>query len=435
MRAPLEWLPSPLRPRRLWNGLLALVAAAAVLAHSAPLRALPTTAEPAPSVALVTIAPGTLYWERFGHNAILIQGGGPGGALLYNFGFFDFAQENFFGNFLRGRMLYRLVVTDPLTDFAAYQAAGRSVWVQELALQPAAAAALARDLAERALPENAEYRYDYYANNCSTRVRDALDFAVHGALRAQSIGRGRGETYRSLSLAYAAPEPWLALGIDLGLGPAADLPISFWEEAFLPMRLRDLVAELKQPEADGRVLPLVRSEYQAVVGRPWPGLPSTPYLALGFGFGGLMFAALVWFGLARPLRFGRRLAAGCAALSSLLIGLVGCGLIGLWCCTDHAIAWANANLVLFNPLALGLVLPLWRLGGNEPRACRPIASGMAALILIGVGLLLLAGAAKFSPQVQSHWFALLIPWHLMVWAALRAAWPLPTAAQPDLGKL
>lgn len=417
MRAAAEQTVPRRWPRRLCGLLALLLLPSWALAQPLPAGADPLAADRGLRVALVTIAPGALYWERFGHNAILIDDRERGQSLLYNFGYFDFDQANFFLNFIRGRMLYRLAATDPRADLAGYRDEGRSVWVQELALEAAAARALATALAEHARPEHAEYRYDYYANNCSTKVRDALDGALHGALRAQSIGRGRGETYRSLSLAYAAPEPWLALGIDLGLGPAADRRISFWEEAFLPMRLRDLVGELQLPGADGEPRPLVRSQVQAVAGTPWLGEPLAPRREWRFALLGLALAMLPWFGLRAGAGRWRNAAAAGSALMSLLLGLAGLGLFGLWCCTDHEIAWANANLAVFSPLSLALVWPLWRLRRRDHRPGR-LAVWTARLILAGVAAVIVLAMLKFNLQRQTDWLALLVPWHLAVWARL-----------------
>ena len=99
---------------------------------------------------------------------------------------------------------------------------------------PGAGAPPGRRLAENARPENARYRYDYYTDNCATRVRDALDRALGGALRRQMEVRSRGDTYRSESVRLASPAPWMWLGFDIGLGPYGDRPLSRWEQAFLP---------------------------------------------------------------------------------------------------------------------------------------------------------------------------------------------------------
>jgi hypothetical protein len=371
-------------------------------------------------VALVTAAPGEIYWERFGHNAILIEDSISGDQRMYNFGWFDFGQENFMLNFVRGRMMYMLAATDPARDIANYRAEGRSVWLQELDLDAAQKLALARKLAWNAQPENAEYRYDYYVDNCSTRVRDALDDVLGGALKRDSLGRGRGETYRSLSLAYARPITWLTLGIHLGLGPAADRRINFWEEAFLPLRLRDLAAELKIENDQGVARPLVSATRTLYAGPLDDRLPARPAWFWRFLAVGVVVALMIGLGMRSRhagLRWG---AAATAAAIGLLIGLIALGLAGLWLGTDHEIAWRNANLWLFCPLTLLLIGPLWRLrrvDGSATAAARGIAAMVFAIALLVLGSVLL----KLNTQAQFDWLALLLPWHLMVWLSLSKA--------------
>lgn len=376
-------------------------------------------------VALVTAAPGAIYWERFGHNAILIENTISGDSRLYNFGWFDFEQENFMLNFARGRMQYMLAATDPLRDIAGYRADDRSVWLQELNLDAQQKATLAERLERSALPENANYRYDYYLNNCSTKVRDALDEVLDGALQKQSLGRGRGESYRSLSLAYARPIPWLAVGIHLGLGPAADRRVNFWEEAFLPLRLRDLVAETQVFDASGNARSLVIAERTLFAGARDDRVPAQPDWFWRFLTFGAVLAALVGFGLRSDQRALRWSAALLAAGCSFSFGLIGLALAGLWWGTDHQIAWQNANLWLFCPLTVVLAWPLWRL--RRPQARTTTAARVIAMVVLGIGLLVLASVVlKLNVQSQADWLALLLPWHLMVWLALAK----PNAATP-----
>src|SRR6185312_13549245 len=142
-------------------------------------------------VALVTFGPGEEIWERFGHNAILIRDRTTATQRLYNYGMFDFAQKNFFLNFARGRMLYRIAVDDPADEFPQYREEGRWIVEQDLNLTPAQRAKLRDYLDWNARPENAQYRYDYFTANCATRVRDALDAALGGAIHAQLIAPSR----------------------------------------------------------------------------------------------------------------------------------------------------------------------------------------------------------------------------------------------------
>lgn len=364
-------------------------------------------------IALVTAAPGDIYWQRFGHNALLVENTVTGDARMYNFGIFDFEQENFLLNFVQGRMLYRLAAFPPEVDLDNYASEGRSVWIQELNLSPEQRYAVAEMLGQNALPENAEYRYDYFAQNCSTKVRDVLDAVLEGDLKETMSARARGETYRSLAMAYAQPEPWLAVGIDLGIGPMADRKLSFWDEMFLPLRLRDLVREMRVRDEHGIEQPLVAREWTAFDGRLDDTVAPQPNRLWSFIVAGLVLAALAVQGGRAKSGVARRMIATLLALLMLALGLGGVVLAGLWAFTDHAIAYANLNLVLFSPLGLLLVRPLWRWRRPESvpgDLARWSAAIIATVALLGLAWMTLPG----TQQANAHWFALILPLQLVL---------------------
>lgn len=364
-------------------------------------------------IALVTAAPGEIYWQRFGHNALLVENTVTGDARMYNFGIFDFEQKNFLLNFARGRMLYRLAALPPEVDLDNYAAEGRSVWIQELNLRPDQRYAVAEMLGQNALPENAEYRYDYFAQNCSTKVRDVLDAVLEGDLKETMSARARGETERSLAMAYARPEPWLAVGIDLGIGPAADRKLSFWDEMFLPLRLRDLVREMRVRDEHGVEQPLVAREWTAVEGRLDDTVPLQPNWLWPLAIAGLALVAATVFTLRSRRGVVRTFGTLWLSLLMLALGLGGVVLGGLWAFTDHAIAYANLNLVLFSPLCLMLAWPLWRWRSPPARPgtrSRWIALLIVTIALLGLTWLTLPG----TQQANAHWFALILPMQLVL---------------------
>lgn len=367
---------------------------------------LPGLATAAPRIGVLTMEPGEIFWERFGHNAIVVDDPAGPGPLSYNFGFFDLDEPGFHWNFVRGRMEYRLEVLSLDHDLYGYEQSGRGVVVQWLDLAPGQAQSLAAALAMHARPENARYAYDYYTANCSTKVRDALDQALGGALKAQLSGRSQGNTFRSESVRLAAPAPWMAVGFHAGLAGYADRPLSRWEESFIPMRLRDALREVKLD--DGR--PLVASEESLLphrIGQPpveAPRLRGQAFLA------GLALAALVlWAGRHAP----RALAAGALAFW-LVAGLAGLTLAFLWLGTAHVAAHGNENLLLLSPLCLALLPGGWaRLRGREP------SRRFAPLLWVVAGGAAVAGFMKFLPflpQQNVEWVLLLLPLH---WALLR----------------
>ncbi len=369
-------------------------------------------------IALLTFGPGTQVWERFGHNAILVRHRDRGQSLLYNYGMFDFAQKNFYLNFARGKMLYRIDVDDPADEFPQYRTEGRWIVEQDLNLTPAQRRKLADYLAWNARPENAQYRYDYFTDNCATRVRDALDMALDGAIKTQTIGQSRGFTYRMDALRLMRPKPALMLGIDAGLGPFADQRLSYWQESFVPMQFMLYLRNVKVADVSGDLVPLVARESVIYPGN-LPPPPSYPpnwtWQALAIGIAaGLGLLALY---RQRTHGWARIVFAGSASLIALVCGVSGLVLLGLWTLTDHVAAWHNENILLLDPLCL-LLLPAWigsaRQHGLPSRFAQRVSTTIAALAI-------LAPALKLFPQMyqgNGFWIALLLPIHVALAASV-----------------
>ncbi|KAG0774979.1 hypothetical protein G6F22_013645 [Rhizopus arrhizus] len=165
------------------------LAASAQPAATTPAPAAPVASAeaPAPRIGVVTMQPGTVFFERFGHDAIVVIDPASGEATSYNFGYFDPSEDDFISRFMRGDMMYYLVALPLQQDLSYYDETGRGASVQWLDLRPDQARALAAALAERAKPENARYHYDYYTANCATMVRDTVDKALGGGLQSQLV--------------------------------------------------------------------------------------------------------------------------------------------------------------------------------------------------------------------------------------------------------
>jgi hypothetical protein len=367
-------------------------------------------AESRPQISLLTIGPGEVFFERFGHNAIVVRDQDGNESAAYNYGIFDFDQQDFLLNFARGRMLYRMAVDALDDDIAMYRDEHRQITEQTLDLTPEQAHGLVDFLEWNERPENAQYRYDYFEANCSTRVRDALDRALGGALHAQSEGRSRGYTYRIDALRLMAPSPLLMLGIDLGLGPYADQRIDYWHESFVPATLSSVVDQVKLRDAGGRDIPLVTSTATLSVGQVEepPALPPDlrwPFLVLGLALG----AMLVWIGRSRRT-VARIPLAIFATVFELFCGLGGAVLLFLWLCTEHRAAWRNENLLLLSPLCLAL-LPAWFTSARANWRVRRATIGLSWLVVLGAAFALFSKILPWFAQANLHWILLFLPIH------------------------
>ena len=372
-----------------------------------------TAAEsPPPAISLLTFAPGEVYWQRFGHNALLVRD--AQGARVYNYGMFDFRQKNFFLNFARGRMLYRLDVQPLWWNLDLYRGENRSVREQVLNLTPSQATELAAFLDTNARPENAEYRYDYFRDNCSTRVRDALDATLGGGLRRELEQRPTPFSYRHEAVRLISPDTALALGMDVLLGPPADTPLSLWQQSFVPMALMQAVRGITVTDAAGTEQPLVRGERVLV---PEPAADATPqappvYLA-PLLVAGLLLGGLLWLLPHQRHRVAARVAFAVLALSlSLFSGVFGLIQLLGWTLTEHWAMAANPNQLLFTPLTL-VLLPTW---ARSARADWPVQPWQKKL---GLVIALFAPLAVLGGQTNLHWLVFWLPVHFALMRALR----------------
>jgi Domain of unknown function (DUF4105) len=297
---------------------------------------------------LVTYGPGEIYWQRFGHNGIWIRDKDLGLDHVFNFGFFDFAQKGFLQNFLQGRLLYFVAAQPAQQEFSQYINENRSIRVQRLALAPEQALKLADFLVNEAQPANRDYLYDYYWNNCSTRVRDALDSALDGVLHNRFGSLAAEMNMRDQTRRLTVADFWLYLGLELGLGSPVDQRITRWDEFFIPGVLAESIAEM--PGATGSQGSGLVLEDTTIYASTLPGPPENVtawwprYLLFSAALLVLSYALRRWVPRMKPVLLAR-----CwLALSALLGG----SLVYLWFFTDHAVTQSNLNLLLFNPLWL-----------------------------------------------------------------------------------
>jgi hypothetical protein len=367
-------------------------------------------------VSLITYGPGAIYWERFGHNAIRIRDRTSGESADFNYGVFDFEDSAFIWNFARGHMHYMIDAESSDINQQDFIEEGRSVLEQRLALSPAQAQSLRAFLLWNLRPENLSYDYDYLTNNCSTRIRDALNSVLGGTLRPALTARPAPMTYRQQIDRLMSAQPWLMLGMDLGLGPSADQPLNEWQESFVPMVLAREIDTVRLPDGHGGVQPLVVSEREIAPNHLKAPSTSPPNLNLPLGIVGVALAAVLMASRSRlPLLY-------CSVAVGFLVlaGFLGTILIALWTVTTHYAAWQNENLLVFNPLAFAMVGATWRSrdGIDGSRLMRTLVG-----IQVGAGLIgLLLHFLHLRPGIAQQnlpWLLFAIPVWLAIAVGLR----------------
>ena len=384
----------------------ALLATALLGAAPVSLRAQPPSTI---RVSVITIGQGDQVFERFGHNALRIQDPVAGTDLSYNWGMFSFDEPDFLRRFLSGDTRYWVEAIPTAWLLDHYAKADRQSEEQVLRLTPDQASRVAALAAENALPENRYYRYDYFLDNCSTRVRDLLDRALNGTLQRRFDAIRTEWTYRSESVRLTERSYFAQSGIDIALGPRADLPLTAWESMFIPMRLRDDLRDVTVPGPDGLAVPIVAAERVLYQAQRAPEAAERRGLALG-AWGPILAVWMLllthWSALTR-----RRTRVTAAAMTVIWYGgtgVLGVALAGMWLGSAHVFWYDNLNLLLLSPLGLVAAVPVARaiLRGTLTPLARVLLLAMLGQTVLAIVL------APFVAQSLGGPILLFVPAHL-----------------------
>jgi hypothetical protein len=308
------------------------------------------------TVKVAVMGPGDELYFWWGHIALIIEDSDTGRSRFYDYGLFSFQSENFFYNFAFGRLLYSCGVSSTDRNISIYVNNNRSITVYTLDLPPEKRQEV-RDFAEiNVLPENRDYYYHHFRDNCCTRIRDIIDLATDGQFREQ-YGQAPGRfTLRQHVRRHTWFSPAADWFLNFLMGQVIDTPITVWEEMFLPSEVGNIIENFTFTDANGvrrKLVSSVEIVYEAE-GRPivldtprkqWPReLAFSLVLSAIFGF--------FFFLQARGKRAGKVLAGISMGLSGLVFGFAGLLLYFMSLFTNHDYTFQNINMLFATPLLL-----------------------------------------------------------------------------------
>ncbi len=189
------------------------------------------------NITLLTVWPGNEIYSYFGHTGIRVTDYKQGFDVVFNYGTFDFDQPGFVANFLRGKMRYMLSVDDFPMFREQYVFEKRRVEEQQLRLTPDDKQAIFYFLATNAAPENREYYYDFFWDNCATRPRDVFFKTLGKRIIIDSSVFNGNQTMRQTLKPYVQKDLWLDFGFDLILGMPCEIKAGAMAQTYLPDKL------------------------------------------------------------------------------------------------------------------------------------------------------------------------------------------------------
>ena len=196
-------------------------------------------------ISLLTLSPGSETYAAFGHSALRVSDPRRGIDFVYNYGTFDFSTSNFYFKFAFGRLMYFLSISDYRDFYLAYKMWGQAMWEQKLNLTNKEKWQLISNLQTNYQEENRYYRYGFFRDNCSTRIRDIIEKSVDGKISYDESYIKKPESFRNLFSAYLENDPWVLFGINLLLGKGTDSIAGIKDYMFLPANLMNLTASAK----------------------------------------------------------------------------------------------------------------------------------------------------------------------------------------------
>ena len=405
-RASFAWM------RRLLVGLLFVLAL---------FRSHVASAEPGDElrISLLTMGPGKHPFTKFGHSALWVRDARSNRDEIYNYGTFAFNSRTALLDSVQGKLPYWLSVQSLRGTLLTYEEQGRSLVASELALTPAERSALHAALRQNSLPEHRYYRYDYYRDNCTTRIRDVLDRVLGGSIHRQAV-EPASMTYRAHTLRLVADDPLLYVALDLAVGRQTDGAGSVWDEDWLPERLHEQLLRTRLSR-DGQLVPLISSERALLVGqfaepRRLPPSWFVRYLAVGLGLGALFLG--LGRAVPRAVWARRALASGFLVLGTPL-GLLGSALAYLTFFSAHSAAAQNYNVLLLPPWVV--VLSIAAVGMLRERAwAYRVARWTTGSALVCTAVALVLHVAGSAPQANGQELAVALPlWLSATFAAFR----------------
>ncbi len=325
------------------------------------------------NIYLLTGGPGSLVWENFGHSAFVVELPSKE-EISFDYGIFSF-DDSFYKNFALGRLYYSVMISYAKNRVDQLINEDRSVFLLELELTPVEKFSLLSFLQYNVQSENQTYLYNYYSDNCATRLRDSYNAFTGGDFKFWAENIEAPNTLREYTKRYLSrssfPVDW---AINYLLGPNVDKRITLWDAMFLPDVLSSAISSYQQNET--------QTIYESKTRKETP-------ISYNFFLRSLIFSIVLSIPILLLTSKSRIIRQICDILTAsiyFVLGVMSLTLLFLMCSSIHDVTYFNENILILNPILLALsILHLVALGKKEKR--KGIAKLSFILLVFSLGIL------------------------------------------------
>ncbi|MDR0444460.1 MAG: DUF4105 domain-containing protein [Treponema sp.] len=308
---------------------------------------------------IAVAGPGDELYFWWGHIALMIDDTAANRSRFYDYGLFSFENDNFFFNFAFGRLLYSCGSSPSDRNIASYINTNRDIIIYTLDLPPEKRIEIQNFAEKNVLPENRDYFYHHFKDNCSTRIRDIIDLATDGQFIeefGQAPGRFTLREHVRRHTWFFSPADWI---LNFWMGQDIDVGITVWDEMFLPSEVGKRIEDFWYTDSNGirrKLVTSVETVYEAknrpvvldVPRKQWPR-------ELAFSLVISVLIGFFFFLQQKKYRAGRILTGVSMSFAGFVFGFAGLLLYFLNLFTNHDYTYHNANMLFGSPLLLAAV--------------------------------------------------------------------------------
>jgi hypothetical protein len=304
-------------------------------------------------VSVLTIGPGTSLNDAFGHSGFRIKDRIKGTDLVFNYGVYDFEADNFYLKFAQGKLNYLIGWAYYEDFFEDYISQNRTIEEQILNLSASEKQALFDFLINNMKPENRRYLYEFFYDNCATRIKDVLQYVTNNSIVFNELDGFEQKTFRTLIHENLHRNTWGCFGIDLALGSVIDKKATPEQHMFLPKNIHAFFEQANLGNS-GKKLVVKSNILYKKIDTPQPtNFLTSPLMVLGVL--GLLIVFITYSDFKK-----NKQTVWLDILLFSITGLIGILILLLWFATDHTGTHQNYNLLWACALNLFVIGQLFR---------------------------------------------------------------------------